>query len=50
MSERELDELLSDGLKKSFQKVVEQHRRDNQPLICSENGQVQYVDPFTVDI
>ncbi len=50
MSERELDELLSDGLKKSFQKVVEQHRRDNQPLICSENGQVQYVDPFTVAI
>ena len=50
MSERELDELLSNGLQESYRKVVEQHRRDNQPLICSENGQVQYVDPFTVNI
>ena len=50
MSERELDELLRNGLKKSYHKVVEQHRRDNQPLICSENGEVKYVDPFTVAI
>jgi len=50
MSERELDELLSTGLKQSYRKVVEEHRRNNQPLIFSENGQVQYVDPFTVNI
>ena len=50
MSERELDELLSAGLKQSFRKVVEEHRRNNQPLIFSENGAVQYVDPFAVAI
>lgn len=48
MSERELEAKLSAGLKLSYRKVVEQHRRDNQPLIFSENGQVKYVDPFTV--
>jgi hypothetical protein len=50
MSERELEAILSIGLKQSYKKVVEQHRRDNQPLIFSENGQVKYVDPFTVAI
>lgn len=50
MSEQELDELLNTGLKRSYRKVVERHRRDNQPLIFSKNGQVQYVDPFTVTI
>ena len=48
MSERELEAKLSAGLKLSYRKVVEQHRRDNQPLIFCENGQVKYVDPFTV--
>ena len=50
MSERELEALLSIGLKQSYRKVVEQHRRDNQPLIFSENGQVQFVDPYSVAI
>ena len=40
MSERELEAKLSVGLKQSYRKVVEQHRRDNQPLIFSENGVV----------
>ena len=50
MSERELEAKLSVGLKQSYRRVVEEHRRNNQPLIFSENGQVQYVDPFTVAI
>ena len=50
MSERELEAKLSVGLKQSYRKVVEEHRRKNQPLIFSENGKVQYVDPFTVAI
>jgi len=50
MSERELEAKLSVGLKQSYRKVVEEHRRNNQPLIFSENGQVQFVDPFTVAI
>ena len=50
MSEEELEEKLSAGLKQSFRRVVEQHRRDNQPLIFSENGVVTQVDPFTVSI
>jgi hypothetical protein len=48
MSERELEAKLSIGLKLSYRKVVEQHRRDNQPLVFSENGEVKYVNPFTV--
>ena len=50
MSERELEATLSAGLKQSYRRVVEQHRRDNQPLIFSENGVVKQVDPFTVSI
>ena len=50
MSERELEAKLSAGLKQSFRRVVEQHRRDNQPLIFCENGVVTQVDPFTVSI
>lgn len=50
MSERELEAKLSVGLKQSYRRVVEEHRRNNQPLIFSENGQVQFVDPFTVAI
>ena len=50
MSERELEVKLSVGLKQSYRRVVEEHRRNNQPLIFSENGKVQYVDPFTVAI
>ncbi len=48
MSERELEAMLSVGLKLSYRKVVEQHRRNNQPLIFSENGEVLYVDPYSV--
>lgn len=50
MSEREFDSKLRQGLIETARHVVEQHRRNNQPLIFSENGQVLYVDPFTVTI
>ena len=48
MSEREFDSKLRQGLLETAKHVVEEHRRNNQPLIFSENGKVQYVDPFTV--
>ena len=50
MNEREFDVKLRQGLQETAKKVVEQHRRDNQPHIFSENGQVKFVDPFTVAI
>ena len=50
MSEKEFETKVREGLKKTYCKVVEQHRRDNQPLIFSENGVVQYVDPYSVQI
>lgn len=50
MSEREFDTRLRQGLIKTAESVVEQHRRDNQPLIFCENGVVTQVDPFTVAI
>ena len=50
MSERELEAKINQGLKITHRKLVEEHRRNNQPLIFSENGVIQYVDPFTVNI
>ncbi len=50
MSEKELEAKISQGLKITHRKIVEQHRRDHQPLIFSENGVVTQVDPFTVAI
>ena len=50
MSERELEAMLNIGLQENHRRLVEQHRRDNQPLIFSENGVVTHVDPFTVAI
>ncbi len=50
MSERELESKINQGLQITHRCVVEQHRRDNQPLIFSENGVVTQVDPFTVAI
>ena len=50
MSEEELEEKLKEGLQITYRRVVEQHRRDNQPLIFCENGVVTQVDPFTVSI
>ena len=44
----ELEAKISQGLKITHRKIVDQHRRDNQPLIFSENGEVHYVDPYTV--
>ncbi len=48
MSEKEFDSKLRQGLLETAKSVVEEHRRNNQPLIFCENGQVKYVDPFTV--
>ena len=50
MSEREFESKVREGLKLSYRRVVEEHRRKNLPLIFSENGVVKYVDPFTVQI
>ena len=50
MSERELEFKVQEGLKRTHRKLVEQHRRDNQPLVFSENGIVQLVDPYTVEL
>jgi hypothetical protein len=50
MSERELESKINEGLKITHRKIVEQHRRDNMPLVFSENGEVKFVDPFTVAI
>ncbi|MBR1468584.1 MAG: hypothetical protein IJ605_00490 [Prevotella sp.] len=50
MSEIEFETKVCEGLKITYRKVVEKHRRDNQPLIFSENGIVKFVDPHTVQI
>lgn len=50
MSEQELEFKVREGLKITHRKLVEQHRKDNQPLVFSENGVVQFVDPYTVQL
>ena len=50
MSERELEFKVKEGLKIVHKKLVEQHRCNNQPLIFSENGVVQFVDPNTIEL
>jgi hypothetical protein len=50
MSTKELESKVNQGLKIAHRCVVEQHRRDNQPLVFSENGEVLFVDPFTVEL
>ena len=50
MSDEEFEKKVQEGLKLVHKRLVEQHRRDNQPLVFSENGVVQFVDPHTVQI
>ena len=50
MSEREFESKVLEGLRLTHRRLVEQKRRDNQPLIFSENGVVQFVDPNTVEV
>lgn len=50
MSAKELESKVNQGLEMTHRRVVEQHRRDNQPLVFSENGVVTFVDPFSVKI
>lgn len=50
MSEIELEAKVNEGLRRTHRRLVEEHRRDNQPLIFSENGVIQYVDPYSIQI
>ena len=50
MSTKELESKVNQGLKMAHRRIVEQHRRDNQPLVFSKNGEVLFVDPFTVEL
>lgn len=50
MSDKEFKTKVSEGLKISYRRLVEEKRRTNTPLIFSEDGVIQYVDPFTVQI
>lgn len=50
MSSIEFEKKLSDGLELTYRRLVEQKRQTNTPLVHSENGVVQFVDPYTVQI
>jgi hypothetical protein len=43
MSERELESKINEGLKITHRKIVEQHRRDNMPLVFSENDGADFL-------
>ena len=50
MSEEEFEQKVREGLTLVHRRLVEQKRKDNQPLVFSENGVVQFVDPYSVQI
>lgn len=50
MSEIELETKVNEGLRRTHRRLVEEHRKTNTPLIFSENGVIQYVDPYSIQI
>ena len=50
MDEEEFEKKVTEGMKIVFRRLVEEKRKTHQPLIFSENGVVQFVDPNTVEI
>lgn len=50
MSSKEFEKKLQDGIEQTYHRLVEQKRQTNTPFIHSENGVVQYVDPYSVSI
>ena len=50
MSSREFEKKLNEGLELTYRRLVEEKRKTNAPLIHSENGVVQFVDPYSVQI
>ena len=50
MSSREFEKKLREGMDLTFRRLVEQKRKTNTPLIHSENGVVQFVDPNTIQL
>ena len=50
MSSREFEKKLNDGMELTYRRLIEQKRKTNTPLIHSENGVVQFVDPYTVQL
>ena len=50
MSSKEFETRLRKGMELTHRRLVEEKRRTNTPLIFSENGVIQYVDPYSVQI
>jgi len=50
MSSREFEAKLREGMELTHRRLVEQKRKTNTPLVFSENGVVQYVDPYSVPL
>ncbi len=50
MSDEEFDARMRIGIDMVYKRLIEQKRRDHEMLIFSENGQIKYVDPFTLPL
>ena len=50
MTDRTFSRKIEAGLQQAYRDLVMQKRRNNEMLIFSENGQVQYVDPHSIDM
>lgn len=50
MTSKTFSRKIEAGLQQTYRNLVLQKRRDKEMLIFSENGQVQYVDPNSIDM
>lgn len=50
MSDQEFESKMEEGLQLTYKRLVEQKRRNNDKLIFSENGQIVYADPFSLEV
>jgi len=48
MSDIDFEQKMRDGLSVTYHRLIAQKQRDNEPIVTSTNGVVQYVDPHSV--
>lgn len=50
MTDKAFSKKVQQGLQETYRQIVMQKRRENEMLIFSEDGEVQLVDPNSVQI
>ena len=50
MTDKAFSKKIQQGLNETYRQIVLQKRRTGEMLIFSENGEVKYVDPNSVEV